>query len=409
MNGFQGVQGSFPLNVDPIAIGIGAGNSGQSLRSIAVGTQAGWLNQGAFSIALGFQAGFQSQSTNSIVINASGSTLNAGNTGFFVNPIRFNSGLVLPGAQGNQGVQGLAGTMGPQGGVTGPDFAVQFNKNGSFGGSSNLTFNDVTNVFTAGAGTPGGGFQVIGSFVQGATASRPAGNNARLGYVNNGKYMEVLTNGTTITNLDWHSIDTNNINAYDARISCVGGSGNSGLAVDGGGLVTYTARRHTFTSTEADGDAGFIIGIPAGGFAHVGSYMIGTNTTSSPANVNVQTAGNFLLRVSTSSQKYKRDIVPYDKGLVTLVQLEPKYYYSKNEDETQRYAGLIAEQVHALGLTEFVGYDGDGEPQSVYYSHMMSLAVNAIKDLKAIVDQQNTRIQQLESEVASIKSFVGMS
>ena len=106
-------------------------------------------------------------------------------------------------------------------------------------------------------------------------------------------------------------------------------------------------------------------------------------TTAISANVVVLSDGE-LLR-STSSLKYKTDVRNYDKGLNEVMQLQPKYYKGKNDGETI-FAGLIAEDVHDLGLTEFVQYAEDGTPDSLAYSHMIALLAKSIQELKAEID-----------------------
>ena len=79
-----------------ISIGYGSGNKTQGENSIAIGHDSGYSNQGKYSIAIGSFAGLQDQSDNSIILNATGSPLNAGASGFYVAPIRdISSNLVL--------------------------------------------------------------------------------------------------------------------------------------------------------------------------------------------------------------------------------------------------------------------------------------------------------------------------
>jgi hypothetical protein len=115
-------------------------------------------------------------------------------------------------------------------------------------------------------------------------------------------------------------------------------------------------------------------------------YGIGiyNNTTASAANMHVSSAGGQMFR-STSSLKYKTDVRDYDKGLNEVMQLQPKYYKGKDDGDTQ-FAGLIAEDVHELGLTEFVQYAEDGTPDALAYSHMIALLTKSIQELKAEVD-----------------------
>jgi hypothetical protein len=96
----QGTQGSNSVAIgyqagqtgqgtNSIAIGANAGIGNQLSNSIAIGNQAGYIGQGQYSIAIGFQAGYSgAQAPNSIILNAGGTGINAGTTGFFVNPIR---------------------------------------------------------------------------------------------------------------------------------------------------------------------------------------------------------------------------------------------------------------------------------------------------------------------------------
>ena len=115
-------------------------------------------------------------------------------------------------------------------------------------------------------------------------------------------------------------------------------------------------------------------------------------TTATAANVNVDSAGG--LRRSTSSRRYKKDIVDYPKGLADLLKLRPITYKPlESEDHQavdQTFAGLLAEDVDEAGLTEFVEYDTEGRPDGLYYPHMVALLINTISEL-------TTRIEALEA------------
>ena len=88
---------------------------------------------------------------------------------------------------------------------------------------------------------------------------------------------------------------------------------------------------------------------------------------------------------STSSLKYKTDVRDYDKGLKEVMQLQPKYYKGKDDGNVQ-FAGLIAEDVHDLGLTEFVQYADDETPDALAYPNMIALLTKAIQELKAEIE-----------------------
>jgi len=111
-------------------------------------------------------------------------------------------------------------------------------------------------------------------------------------------------------------------------------------------------------------------------------------------------SSGYLLR-STSSIKYKKDVVDYDKGLTAVQSLRPVYYKSNrtnadgNEDSHQ-YAGFIAEEIDAAGLTEFVQYGEDNTPESLAYGNMVALLTKAIQELKAELDTTKARLAALE-------------
>jgi hypothetical protein len=77
-----------------VAIGSGSGLTTQGVDAVAIGRGAGANAQGANSIAIGTNAGNASQPANSIIINASGAILNGTNAGFYVNPVRNDTGNV---------------------------------------------------------------------------------------------------------------------------------------------------------------------------------------------------------------------------------------------------------------------------------------------------------------------------
>ena len=90
-----------------VAIGSSAGSDSQGINAVAIGNGSGYQqgdysiafghNAGAksvsalgqYAIAIGAYAGYASGAPNSIVLNASGSQLNASESGLYINPIRY--------------------------------------------------------------------------------------------------------------------------------------------------------------------------------------------------------------------------------------------------------------------------------------------------------------------------------
>jgi hypothetical protein len=118
------------------------------------------------------------------------------------------------------------------------------------------------------------------------------------------------------------------------------------------------------------------------------------NTTASAANLFVSSGGE--LQRSTSSLKYKTEIVDYTNGLNAVATLRPVFYKGIN-DGNKQFAGLIAEEVHNAGLHEFVVYDANNQPDALHYGNMVALAFKAIQEL-------NVKVEALEAKITELKA-----
>lgn len=130
-----------------------------------------------------------------------------------------------------------------------------------------------------------------------------------------------------------------------------------------------------------------------------GSYLSGeikyVNRPAAAAVTNVGVDANGVLREATSSQRFKDNITPYQKGLSDAMRLQAKTYTYKGD--TMLQAGFIAEDVHEAGLTEYVNYDKEGRPYSLQYGNMVTLLLNAMKE-------QQAQIEALKKEIEALKN-----
>jgi hypothetical protein len=117
-------------------------------------------------------------------------------------------------------------------------------------------------------------------------------------------------------------------------------------------------------------------------------------TTGSAANVLVESDGT--LKRSTSSLKYKTDVQDATHGLAKVMALRPVTYKGINDGD-KVFGGLIAEEVHEAGLTEFVQYADDGTPDALAYSHMVSLAFKAIQEQQQMIEELKAKVAALEN------------
>jgi hypothetical protein len=116
-------------------------------------------------------------------------------------------------------------------------------------------------------------------------------------------------------------------------------------------------------------------------------------TSASAANVGIDAGGGFFR--STSSIKYKTDVQDATHGLAEVIALRPVTYKGINDGELI-FGGLIAEEVHEAGLTEFVQYADDGTPDALAYGNMVSLCIKAIQEQQALITTLTDRITALE-------------
>jgi hypothetical protein len=88
--------------------------------------------------------------------------------------------------------------------------------------------------------------------------------------------------------------------------------------------------------------------------------------------------------VETSSIAFKENINPIEGALENLLKLSGVTYDRK--DTKQHEAGLIAEEVNKV-FPELVAKDANGNPYGIHYTKLTAYLVEAVKTLKAELDQ----------------------
>jgi hypothetical protein len=134
---------------------------------------------------------------------------------------------------------------------------------------------------------------------------------------------------------------------------------------------------------------------------NTGNVYLKVMQVGGTANVHWSSSAGQLF-VTSSSERFKHDIVDYDKGLDELMQMQPKYFVYNDEPNQKQRAGFIAEDFHDLGLTEYVEYWNDDEgnatvPSEIGYANMVAILVKSIQ-------QQQTMIAELQTKVAALEA-----
>lgn len=147
-----------------------------------------------------------------------------------------------------------------------------------------------------------------------------------------------------------------------------------------------------------------------------------------PSEDNVQDLGTIDYRwddvratngtIQTSDANEKNTIVDSDLGLNFIQKLSPKSY--KFNDKTRTHYGLIAQDVEQVlvdiekNSTQFAGFckddikDADGNVTStsygLRYNEFISPMIKAIQEQQAIIEAQNSKIEQLISRIETLEN-----
>lgn len=129
------------------------------------------------------------------------------------------------------------------------------------------------------------------------------------------------------------------------------------------------------------------------------AVLIAHITTGASANAVLDATTNRLSR-STSSRKYKQDVEDHDIDPAAVLKMRPRTWRDRLEVEDdpdcgRRYIGFIAEELHDLGLCEFVEYDPAGKPDAIAYDRL-SVA------LLVLAKTEHARVNALEDAVAAL-------
>jgi hypothetical protein len=262
--------------------------------------------------------------------------------------------------------------------VTGPSDATATISFGSISVSDGSTFTERMRITSAGD---------VGI---GTSNPTPRGTNFRVLQIEGGATGSELklTNSTNTGGLVMQNSgnDTYLWNIANSFLS-FGTNATERMRIDSGGDVLFGQTTYTNPpTTGTDLLAGGLVINPT------------RRTTASAANCNWDgTSGNFA-RV-TSSLRYKKEVINASHGLEDVLKLRPVTYKGKAKaDGDKVFGGLIAEEVDAIGLTEFVEYDSENKPDSLAYGNMVSLAFKAIQEQQTLINNLTTRLNALEGK-----------
>ena len=219
----------------------------------------------------------------------------------------------------------------------------------------------------------GAGAITIGKIAQGATIFTS---------ILSGTGINITNSGTT--------------NGYSSTISANIGTGSLNVAAGNHTHAASGVAAHTHT---VNSGATYAIN-NSGSHNHGGT----TSNTTHSHGVNIPnfTTGNPIV----STLKLKKEIQNYSFDPKKLLNLKLKKYKYKNEarhlqDSMHRewMYGYIAEEVQELGIEEILGYDSEGQVNSLQYGLLATLAIELLKVQQGEIDSLKEEIQRLKEKI----------
>lgn len=199
--------------------------------------------------------------------------------------------------------------------------------------------------------------------------------------------------------------DNGHVQAYAQEVELEGRSHFLGGVADdefGGGNSRFFEATNDYALVQWTNPGGFPNFVKVDGTGIIIQAVVGTvrmpgmGTTGAAANLTIDfTTG--AVKASVSSRRYKDDIEDLEADVDQVLALVPRRFRMKDEveelgDDAPVRVGFIAEEAHELGLTQWVSYNADGEPEAFDYPTFSVAQQAALVEL-------NARVAALEAKV----------
>ena len=182
------------------------------------------------------------------------------------------------------------------------------------------------------------------------------------------------------------------------------GGNNIALGSSAGGFVTGNHNIHIGHIGFANDSGTIRIGVPANQAA---TFIAGVSGATVPGGVTVVVDAGGHLGTIVSSQRFKDDIRPMDKGSEAILALNPVTFRYKKEldpDGIPQF-GLVAEEVAKVN-PDLVARDAKGELYTVRYEAVNAMLLNEFLKEHRTVQQQGATIAELKNEIANLTGTV---
>jgi hypothetical protein len=206
---------------------------------------------------------------------------------------------------------------------------------------------------------------------------------------------------------------TNTAAGYGALQNNTSGNNNIGIGYVGGFNLTTGNNNIDIGSVGIQGESNIIrIGTM---YEQTAAYIAGVKTSPVKGVADVVVTSFGQLGVMASSARYKRDIHDMGKSSDGLMKLRPVTFRYKDDPDSTRQYGLVAEEVERV-YPELVVRDADGKVESVRYSTLTSMLLNELqktrremaemkagheREMRAMQTSFEERLSRIERTIAS--------
>ena len=99
----------------------------------------------------------------------------------------------------------------------------------------------------------------------------------------------------------------------------------------------------------------------------------------------------------TSSLRFKENVVDYERSIEDVKKLRAvRFNYKETPNEQQ--VGMIVEELHDAGLTEFVRYDFENKPFAIAYEQVIMLLTKGMQEQQQQIDALKAEIDLLKAQ-----------
>ena len=106
--------------------------------------------------------------------------------------------------------------------------------------------------------------------------------------------------------------------------------------------------------------------------------------------------------IQTSDIRFKKEVKTLSYGLREVLRMRPVSYFWKDDSDSRRHVGLIAQEIQQV-IPEVV-HDSDPDHLGMNYAELVPVLVNAIQELSDKVEKQQVLIDTLLKEYKLSKS-----